>query len=182
MKDGVKKFVGNKNLKSTQLGPYMGRFCSTVHPADVGGLRSYPAGFCECLCDAYERRGAPPADMRHKHTVDFQKKTDKDLWQELPMGDVWLDGQLPAVWFYLMGNRHLCIPDSWAGAIAEFDSQLFALVACQDWVSSGCRDVTAKFCIYITSICWCSGGRLWRGRIQIERSAFSVWEYCMVSS
>ena len=93
-------------------------------------LRSYPAGFCERLLDCYEARGPVPPDMRHKNPVD-NKKTDRELWQQMPMGDVWLDSEIHKVWFYLMGNRHLSIPDSWLESIMDFHQQLSKL---DSWV------------------------------------------------
>eukprot|EP00439_Symbiodinium_sp_Y106_P015147 s2242_g2.t1 len=39
----------------------------------------YTRGFCESLLTCYEGRGLPPADLRHKHPIDFTK-TDRKLW------------------------------------------------------------------------------------------------------
>ena len=89
------------------------------------GLRSYTAAFCNNLCNAYENRSAMPADARHKHGLDL-KKSDRELFEATPIGDVWIDGLLPAVWFYLMGNRHLRIPDSWHECIMKFHEEVSA--------------------------------------------------------
>ena len=62
--------------------------------------------------------------MRHKHQLDFGSKSDKEIWQEMPVGDLWLDSEVHKVWFYLISNRTLVIPDSWLDAVLEFNRQL----------------------------------------------------------
>ena len=89
--------------------------------------RCYPAGFCEKLLECYESRGeVSTADLRHKWPVDLSK-SDKDLWSEMPIGDIWLDGEVHKVWFYLMTNKHLKIPDSWFQSVMSFHNELSAL-------------------------------------------------------
>ena len=73
--------------------------------------------------ECYNNRGYPPADLRHKRSVDLSL-SDRKLWEELPTGDLWLDAQLPKVWSYLLSNRHLKIPDSWQKAIEAFDREV----------------------------------------------------------
>ena len=51
------------------------------------------------------------------------------LWEEMPIGDIWLDAQLPKVWIYLLSNRHLKVPDSWQKAVKAFDKELMELEA-----------------------------------------------------
>ena len=62
-------------------------------------------------------------DMRHKLPVDMTK-SDKDLWSQLPLSDIWLDAGLHNVWSYLLANKNLQIPDSWQDAIYTFDREL----------------------------------------------------------
>ena len=80
----------------------------------------------------YNARGPPPADLRYKQPVDLSL-SDRKLWQEMPVGDIWLDAQLPKVWSYLLSNRHLKVPDSWYQAIQAFDKEVMDLEAwCDD--------------------------------------------------
>ena len=92
-------------------------------------FRSYTPGFCKGLLDCYRQRGEPPADLRYKNPLDLQK-SDKDLWLEMPMGDPWIDAGLHHIWFYLICNKHLKIPDSWYDAIMKFNNELSDLASC----------------------------------------------------
>ena len=86
-------------------------------------LRCYTTGFCTKLLDLYEERGLPPGDMRHKIKIDL-RKTDKELWAELPTKDLWVDARLHHTWNYLMKNHHLEIPGAWQPVIEAFDREI----------------------------------------------------------
>ena len=45
------------------------------------------------------------------------------------MGDPWLDAELHHIWFYLVCNKYLKIPDSWFDAIVDFNNELADLVS-----------------------------------------------------
>ena len=96
--------------------------------------RTYCRGFCEKLCDLYEDRGLHRPDLRHKYPVDLGK-SDKDLFAELPMGDIWIDAKLHQVWVYLFTNRRLKVPDSWHDVIWKFHHDLMDLATGLHWRS-----------------------------------------------
>lgn len=48
-------------------------------------------------------RGAFPGHMRHRGEVDTSL-TDKELFEQVPLGDPWIDGCLYEVWNYLYQN------------------------------------------------------------------------------
>lgn len=73
-------------------------------------------------------RGAFPGHMRHRGEVDTSL-TDKELFEQVPLGDPWIDGCLYEVWNYLYQNRHLAIPASWVQTMRDFDQELTALAA-----------------------------------------------------
>ena len=87
--------------------------------------RVYPMRFCKKLYRAFfetemvhERR-----HLRHKNFVD-PAKTDREIFSNLELGDVWADAHLAKVYFYARQNKHLAIPDSWVATIEQFDKEL----------------------------------------------------------
>ena len=66
-------------------------------------------------------------DLRRKNYVD-PDCSDRELFESLDMGDVWIDANLAKTYFYLRENTHLEIPESWKMTIANFDMELFAAV------------------------------------------------------
>ena len=57
-------------------------------------VRAYPSGFAQKLLQLYEERRDPfPAHLRHRTTVDVTL-TDRQLFDRLTIGDVWLDAGL----------------------------------------------------------------------------------------
>ena len=62
--------------------------------------------------------------MRHKHRLDLTNKTDREIWAEMPMGDIWVDSEVHKVWFYLLQNQSLEIPDSWMSVVLDFNREL----------------------------------------------------------
>ena len=61
--------------------------------------------------------------LRHKNFVD-PGRTDREMFDDLGMGDVWADANLAKVYFYARQNKHLVIPDSWLASIEKFDKEL----------------------------------------------------------
>ena len=85
--------------------------------------RCYPVGFGQCLLKAWENRTPFPAHMRHRLNIDLTK-TDRELFESLPLGDVWIDGKMHLVWKYIYTSKHVSIPSSWENAMKRFDDEL----------------------------------------------------------
>ena len=51
-------------------------------------------------------------------------KTDKDIFQSLPLGDTWADAELVELWAYLYGNKKLLVPSGWQRTMEELNQQL----------------------------------------------------------
>mgnify|MGYP001817807468 CR=1 FL=1 len=79
------------------------------------GLRVYPEKFALNLMKAYEnwctRPAAERADIRGRISVNL-KKTDKELFQDLPLGDLWLESGIHEVFLYLYNSKHCQRPAS----------------------------------------------------------------------
>ena len=50
--------------------------------------------------------------------------TDKEVFEMLPSGDPWHDGQMLEVWDYLYKHPRTKIPDSWEKCLKDFDTEL----------------------------------------------------------
>ena len=61
----------------------------------------------------YSNRG----DIRGRRSVNSRQLTDKELFSNLPVGDVWVDSGIHMVFMYLYGCKHLQLP-SWSGAFS----------------------------------------------------------------
>ena len=61
--------------------------------------------------------------LRQKKTVDTSK-SDRELFEELPLDDVWEDAKLVDVYFYLRASKKTRIPDTWVRVFEELDTQL----------------------------------------------------------
>ena len=70
--------------------------------------RRYPAGLGDKIHEAYQAALAGPAipDLRVGVAVDFDK-TDVQLFEEQPVGDLWLDADAPSVFEYLYRCKHV---------------------------------------------------------------------------
>ena len=65
--------------------------------------------------------------MRQKVLINTTA-TDRELFQNLPLGDVWSDGEVIQVWAYLYRNSRLKIPDSWQETLSNFNRELMDIV------------------------------------------------------
>ena len=63
--------------------------------------------------------------LRQKVTVDTSL-SDKELFEALPLGDKWDEALLVDTFFYLLQNKSLAIPSSWAPAMMKFKEELQA--------------------------------------------------------
>lgn len=61
--------------------------------------------------------------LRQKKTVDTSK-SDRELFEELPLDDVWEDAKLADVYFYLRASKKTQIPNTWVQVFEELDTQL----------------------------------------------------------
>ena len=77
----------------------------------------------------YEGRRTVPAHLRHRFPCDMSK-SDQELFEELPLGDPWVDGGLHHVWKYLWSSKHVQIPDSCIQSMTAFDTELTQTVSC----------------------------------------------------
>ena len=66
---------------------------------------------------------ALPTSFKAKKTVDTSK-SDRELFEELPLDDVWEDAKLVDVYFYLRASKKTRIPDTWVRVFEELDTQL----------------------------------------------------------
>ena len=61
--------------------------------------------------------------LRQKQHVDVNL-SDRELFQRLALGDVWMDAGLIDVYKYLRASRKTVIPDTWASAFQDLDTQI----------------------------------------------------------
>lgn len=129
-KAGRKQFTGTKELKLTQSHPQL--WYSWIPPVTVSPTpslmaRCYTKGFCEKLLELYEGRSGFQPPLRQKLKIN-PRKSDREIFHEMELGDIWLDAGLHMVWKYVFNNKHIRIPDSWADTMAQFDKELTARV------------------------------------------------------
>ena len=86
--------------------------------------RVYSYQFGQSLMEAMKWHRPQPT-MRHKVKVN-PRATDLELFQNLPLHDVWEDAQLVMVYRYLR-NGHVKIPKTWESTICELDADLVSL-------------------------------------------------------
>lgn len=55
-------------------------------------------------------------------------KTDRELFDDLKVDDIWPEAELVQVWCYLYKNDRLAIPPSWEDTLATFNQQLLDTV------------------------------------------------------
>lgn len=56
-------------------------------------------------------------------------RTDRELFEQEPLGDPWVDAGMQHVWAYLWNCKHLKIPDSWLGTMRKFNQELMNAVS-----------------------------------------------------
>ena len=94
-------------------------------------LRSYPTGFGVQLLKCYEGRSETERPLRFKKTID-PTKSDRQVFEQLDLGDPWVESKIHLCWAYLYRSKYLCIPDSWYQTMAEFNSELMEKVLGHD--------------------------------------------------
>ena len=126
---GVKRFVGLKDgLKKSGFGPKSYTYYNSLYPATLA-LRAYPAGLGHHLLKVWrEVKDLPRKSMREKPVVSTTA-TDRELFEQMEVGDVWAEAELIQVWSYLYRNRNLTIPESWQSTMKSFNSTLMDIVS-----------------------------------------------------
>lgn len=66
--------------------------------------------------------------MRNRVGVDL-KSSDRQLFQKLETGDLWIDARMPEVWHYLYTSKHVSIPLSWQHAMSTFNDEIIQIAA-----------------------------------------------------
>lgn len=95
----------------------------------AAALRCYPRGLGFALLRLYDRvKDKPRLDLRQKVGLN-PALTDLEIFQNLPLGDPWVDAQVPGLFLYLLKNPNLVIPDGWQVEMAEMKAQMEQLVS-----------------------------------------------------
>ena len=111
-------------------------WASTSPPVDRcrGRTKSNLEACCvKCLCGMFELRTWFACSLRtKKHAEKFGQKTDKEIFDELPCGDVWDDANLIRVFMYLYNMESTSVPTTWQASMASFKQELeeFAVDPC----------------------------------------------------
>ncbi len=91
-------------------------------------LRAYPEGLGHYFLQTWrEVQDLPRQCMRQKVVINTTA-TDRELFEKLPLGDVWSEAEVIQVWAYLYRNSHLKIPDSWQETLSNFNRELMDIV------------------------------------------------------
>ena len=106
------------------LQPSLGPWISLASKV-LSGLRHYPKGFGHALARIFQSHPLL-ADLRGKPEVN-SRATDRELFEQQPLGDLWWDAELPQVFFYLLQNKNLQIPDSWLSTMKNFQEEVSAV-------------------------------------------------------
>lgn len=93
--------------------------------SDLKDTAHYPKGLGIALVNIFKNLG-PQADLRGKPDLPMQA-SDRELFEAEPFGDPWWDAELPDVFFYLLKNKRLNIPESWKPTIMAFKAELEAV-------------------------------------------------------
>ena len=91
----------------------------------VAHLRAYPVRFAQKLHQLHQEH-TPDAHLplRQKDLVNANMLSDRELFSNMPLGDVWVDAHLPTLYLYLFENPNLKISDSWLAPMMELKDQL----------------------------------------------------------
>lgn len=58
--------------------------------------------------------------------------SDRELFEQMPVGDPWNDADLYTVFSYLYNSKSTVVPDSWAESMAQFAEEFRQLVVGDD--------------------------------------------------
>ena len=65
----------------------------------------------------------PQPHLRQKREINLDL-SDKELFCRLPLGDLWQDADLVAVYKYLRNSEQTAVPSSWQEVFDELDLEL----------------------------------------------------------
>ena len=65
----------------------------------------------------------PEPHLRQKRTIDLSR-TDKELFQEMELGDLWQDAQLVECYRYLRSKKGYAVPLSWQAVFEDLDAEI----------------------------------------------------------
>ena len=85
-------------------------------------LRTYPLGLGHGLKEIMTSWQAQPK-LRQKRPVDVNL-SDREMFNSLPLGDVWADAQLIDVYKYLRKSKNTMVPNTWVPLFEELDRQI----------------------------------------------------------
>lgn len=66
------------------------------------------------------------------------KLTDREMFENLELGDCWHDANMLEVWDYLFKRAKTCVPSSWESCMEKFDKDLRSTIGC--WKKFACCD------------------------------------------
>ena len=108
--------------------------------------RCYPEGFAKNLPTLFQGRRSFPMHLRHKQKVDLGQ-TDRQLFEAMSVGDLWVDAGMVDVWTYIYKSKHVNVPESWRLTIDRFNCDVVATVPgpgrtkCQKLEAAVLRDI-----------------------------------------
>ena len=73
----------------------------------------------------------PEPHLRQKKKEVNLNLSDKEIFQSMPLGDVWEDANLIEVYRYLRTFKKHVVPQSWESVFEEFDAELNRLYPIQ---------------------------------------------------
>ena len=115
-KNGKRAFSGNKT--EMKMSGCLGRVCSCCQKASsydrdlrILQLRIYTAEFGRNILGLYEKWLKLPAeqrgDLRCRRSVpEATKRSDREIFETMEMGDLWIDSSIHQVFLYLYGCRY----------------------------------------------------------------------------
>ena len=145
-KYGRRRFTGTKQLRQSQLLALYEHAClnigdihtlarilsKCIHSdrarvtarAHVCLLRSYPKGFGKALLRLHDEmlQMRPEPVLRQKKAINHAA-TDVEIFHAMPIGDIWKDGNLLEVYFFLKKNKRLKLPDCWEVPLKSFEEE-----------------------------------------------------------
>jgi len=76
------------------------------------------------------QRWRPEPHLRQKKEVNLNL-SDKEIFQSMPLGDVWQDANLIEVYRYLRKFKKNVVPQSWESVFDDLDAELEKLYPIQ---------------------------------------------------
>ena len=84
--------------------------------------RTYPKGFGDGLTTIM-KHWRPEPHLRQKREVDLSL-SDKELFEAMPLGDLWHDAKLVDVYRYMRHHKAYAVPPSWQTILENLDREI----------------------------------------------------------